>query len=284
VTGLPLRYSQAPVRLLALEDGALVARDDLLATEAPLDIRVTGGAGPIVTMRTPGHDLELALGLLHGEGVIRGRLEVLAIDHLPGPDDAVRVVLEPAARARAGLLKRSLLASSACGVCGKTRIDPPDSTDLPPLPAGPRVDMDTLLRLPAIQRNAQRLFRYTGGLHAAALFDTAGELLALREDVGRHNALDKLVGWALLRDLLPLHGHMVLLSGRASYELVQKCVQAAVPIVCAVSAPSSLAVELARRFHITLVGFLRDERFNLYSAPERIRGLSGSDVPSAFAR
>ena len=273
MTALPARYSQAPVRLLALEQGTFVARDDLLATEAPLTIRVTGSAQPIVTMRTPGHDLELAVGLLHGEGVIQGRGDVLAVDPLPERDDAIRVVLDPRARARAGRLQRALPASSACGVCGKTRIEAPASAELPPLPPGPEVDRDTLLPLPAVQRGAQRVFHRTGGLHAAALFDGAGELLALREDVGRHNALDKLVGWALLGDRLPLHGHLVLLSGRVSYELVQKCALAAVPIVCAVSAPSSLAVELARRFRITLVGFLRGERFNLYSEPGRIRGL-----------
>jgi FdhD protein len=278
----PSRYSQAPVQLLALENGAFVARDDLLATEAPLEIRIAGAARPIVTMRTPGHDPELALGLLHAEGVIRGRDDVLAIHPLSEGDDVLRVVLAPAARARAGRLQRSLDANSACGVCGKTRIDPPASADVPPLPAGPQVDIETLLRLPAIQRASQPVFRYTGGLHAAALFDAAGELLVLREDVGRHNALDKLVGWALLCDRLPLHGHLVLLSGRASYELVQKCALAAVPILCAVSAPSSLAVELARRFRITLIGFLRGERFNLYSAPGRIRGLGASESGSAI--
>jgi len=273
LTALPHRYSQSPVRLLALEAGTLVARDDLLAAEAPLTIQVRGNAQPIVTMRTPGHDPELALGLLHAEGVIRGRADVLAVDHLPGRVDAVRVALDAPARVRAAHLQRSLLANSACGVCGKTGIDLPESGDVPPLPAGPRVDMDIVLGLPAVQRAAQLVFRHTGGLHAAALFDVAGELVALREDVGRHNALDKLVGWALLQDRLPLHGHMVLLSGRASYELVQKCALAAVPIVCAVSAPSSLAVELARRYGITLIGFLRGDRFNVYAAPERIRGL-----------
>jgi FdhD protein len=267
------------VRLLALEDGAFATRDDLLATEAPLTIRITGSAQPIVTMRTPGHDFELILGLLHAEGVIRARGDVLAIDRqVDREDDAVRVVLDRGARARAGRLERSLLANSACGVCGKTRIDPPAAPSLSHSPEGPRVDVqvdaDTLLRLPAIQLAAQRLFRHTGGLHAAALFDPGGELLALREDVGRHNALDKLIGWALLADRLPLSGQIVLLSGRVSYELVQKCALAAVPILCAVSAPSSLAVELARHFGITLIGFLRGERFNMYSAPERVRRLA----------
>ena len=266
-------YSHSPVRLIALADGTFVARDDLLATEAPLEIRVSGSAAPIMTMRTPGHDPELVLGLLHGEGVIRNRGDVLAVDHLPDRDDALRVVLDAGARERAGRLLRALPATSACGICGSTRVEPATDPDVSPLPPGPLVDMDTLLRLPATQRAAQRVFRHTGGLHAAALFDARGELLALREDVGRHNALDKLIGGALLEGRLPLHERLVLLSGRASFELIQKCAMAGAAIVCAVSAPSSLAVELARRVRITLIGFLRPDRFNVYSAPERVRGL-----------
>ena len=172
-------------------------------------------------------------------------------------------------------LERHFFASSACGVCGKAGLETLHLRVPGALPAGPVLAPELLYGLPDRLREAQGLFAVTGGLHAAALFDAAGRLIAVREDVGRHNALDKLVGWALLEDRLPLHGHLVLVSGRSSYEILQKCLVAGVPVVCSVSAPSSLAVELALRFGVTLVGFLRGDRFNVYSGPERLA------VPSA---
>lgn len=273
----PRCYSQTPVRLLTVDHGEIRSRDDLLATEEPLEIRVTGGP-PVVTMRTPGHDAELAAGLLLGEAIIKYRDDVIALNYLPGRSDAVRVVLRPRARSRAVWLERSSLSNSACGVCGKARLNLEALTELSPLPVGPTVDVDTLLRLPERLRSGQGVFKYTGGLHAAALFTASGELRAIREDVGRHNAMDKLTGWAVLNERLPLHDHIVLLSGRASFELLQKAILARAPVVCAISAPSSFAVRLAQDFGVTLVGFLRGHRFNVYSRPERIRGLDGEEI------
>jgi FdhD protein len=179
-------------------------------------------------------------------------------------------------------LDRHFFTNSACGVCGRAMLDELDQRALPPVQDGPYVTPDLLAALPAALRRQQTLFATTGGLHAAALFDAGGNLLALREDVGRHNALDKLIGWGLLNGQLPFHDKIILVSGRASYELLQKCRVAAAPIFCAVSAPSSLAVELAERFGITLVGFLRDQRFNLYTRPERIV-LHASSPPITIA-
>jgi FdhD protein len=167
-------------------------------------------------------------------------------------------------------LERHFFTNSACGVCGRTMLDELARRNLPPLPAGPQVNPKLIATLPDALRQAQSLFDSTGGLHAAALFDTSGRLLAVREDVGRHNALDKLIGWGLLNRQLPFQNHILLVSGRASYELLQKCRVAGAPIFCAVSAPSSLAVELAENFGITLIGFLRGPRFNIYTGMERV--------------
>lgn len=273
----PRCYSQAAVRLLAVDQGEIASRDDLLAAEEPLEIRVTGGP-PVLTMRTPGHDLELAAGLLLSEAVIKHRDDIVALDYLAGRSDVVKVVLRPRARSRAVWLERSSLSNSACGVCGKTKLNLETLIEFPTLPAGSMIDADTLLRLPQRLRNAQGVFKYTGGLHATALFSKTGELRAIREDVGRHNAMDKLCGWAVLNERLPLHDHVVLLSGRASFELLQKAIMARAPVVCAISAPSSFAVRLARDFGVTLIGFLRDQRFNVYSRPERIRGLESKEI------
>jgi FdhD protein len=221
-------------------------------------------------MRTPGHDLELAGGLLLSEGLIQSRDDIAALEPVAGAADAVGILLKSLTESDAGRLRRSSLSNSACGVCGKDKLNLEPMRRLPPLPDGPRVAPDVLFQLPQRLRAAQGVFEHTGGLHAAALFDANGELQAVREDVGRHNAMDKLNGWALLSDRLPLHDHVVLLSGRASFELLQKCVMARVSIVCAISAPSSYAVRLAREFGVTLAGFLRGNRFNIYAAPERI--------------
>jgi FdhD protein len=258
----------SPVRLWRCDADGTAAREDLLATEQALEIRVVGTA-PVITMRTPGHDLELAAGLLLSEGLIACRDDITHIDQ--ASTNAVGVLLKSFTEAKGALLRRSSLSNSACGICGKDKLNLGPMHALPPLPAGPVVTPDLLSSLPERLRAAQDVFTHTGGLHAAALFDAAGELLAVREDVGRHNALDKLNGWALLDDQLPLNDRIVLLSGRASFELLQKCIMSRVAIVCAISAPSSYAVKLAREFGVTLVGFLRNGRFNIYSAPARIR-------------
>jgi FdhD protein len=255
------------VRLWRVEAAGTTPLDDLLATEEALEIRVVG-TSPVITMRTPGHDIDLAAGLLLSEGLIQGAQDITHIDQ--AAVNAVGVLLQSFTDAKGALLRRSSLSNSACGICGKDRLNLEPMHALPPLPDGPIIAPEVLSRLSGRLRAAQTVFARTGGLHAAALFDRHGELQAIREDVGRHNAMDKLNGWALLHERLPLHDHIVLLSGRASFELLQKCIMARVPIVCAISAPSSYAVRLAREFGVTLAGFVRGERFNVYSAPERI--------------
>lgn len=254
---------------------------DRLVAEEPLQLLLDGSPLSIV-MRTPGHDVELALGLLWAERVITDRSQVLDVrisaeagEHepwLPLRDDLlesnqVDVRLAPGAGHRP---ERSFLSSSACGVCGATTVESL-ALDFEPLPPGPLVDPALLVELSNRLRERQRLFDQTGGLHAAGLFDATGHLLELREDVGRHNAVDKVVGRALLDGRLPPAEHLLVVSGRGGYEIVQKAVAAGIPIVAAVGAPSSLAVATARRFELTLVGFLRDGRFNVYSAPDRLR-------------
>jgi FdhD protein len=263
------------VSVYAVDGATTHRRSDHVATEEPLEIRVRPPGGPgvpvAVTMRTPGDDYELAAGFLYAEGVIGSRDDVVEITYCVEAEQEYNTVtaelttvpdLEPTTR-------RGFV-SSACGVCGKTTIDNLRRRGLEPAPDGPVLDVSTVTALPARLRAAQQVFDSTGGLHAAALFDPSGELVALREDVGRHNALDKLVGWALLEARLPLGEHVLLLSGRASFELLQKAVAARIPVVCAVGAPSSLAVDVARTFGTTLVGFLRDDRFNVYAEPVRI--------------
>lgn len=274
------------MRIRALEADAAHDADDVVATEEPLEIRLVDGipgARPTaiaLTMRTPGDpdDVELALGFLHGEAVIRGLDDVAHATYCLDPDltaeqrwNVVTVTLAPGRtagdRAR---LERHFTTTSACGVCGKARLDQLALDGYQPLPPGPVIPASTLYALPERLRAAQGLFADTGGLHAAGLFDAAGTLVAAREDVGRHNAVDKVVGWALQAGRLPLAGHVLLVSGRASYEILQKALAAGIPIVCAVSAPSSLAVAVAERFGMTLVGFLRGERANAYAGAERI--------------
>ena len=267
-------------RVRVVEGDRVRFKTDSLATEEPLEIRLTAGGEtrPVaVTMRTPGNHFELAAGFLFGEGVVASRDEIGQIRYCVDPEldgDQRYNVLTVDLRADrlpdlAGL-DRHVFTSSACGVCGRASLDGLASRGYALLPPGPTVTAATIRGLPATLRRVQGLFQATGGLHAAGLFDAVGNLLAVREDIGRHNAVDKLVGWALLEGRLPLHGHVVLVSGRGGYEIVQKCVAAGVPVLCAVSAPSSLAVETARRFGLTLVGFLRGDRFNVYSGFERI--------------
>jgi FdhD protein len=271
-------------RIVSVDREGARRTSDYLATEEPLEIRLEASGerrAVAVTMRTPGADFELAAGFLYGEGVVRSRDEIARIsycvDRASGEEqlyNAVNVQLRAGHLPDLAPLERHFQTTSACGVCGKASLDSLRIVAPSDLPAGPRLPAETLLKLPALLRAEQGLFESTGGLHAAALFDiTSGaepKLLALREDVGRHNALDKLVGWALLEGRVPLSGGVVLVSGRASYEIMQKCLAAGVPVVCAISAPSSLAVDIARAYGLTLVGFLRGERFNIYAGEERI--------------
>lgn len=273
--------SQTPVRVWAVDATGARERPDSLATEEPLEIRLRAGSARTsvaVTMRTPGADFELAVGFLYGEGVITSRDEIRRISYCVDPDidpeqryNVVNVDLRAPTLPDLGALDRHFYTSSACGVCGKASLAALHVRGCPSLDAGPLVTPDFLRGLPDKLTAAQGIFRATGGLHAAALFDVSGQVIAVREDVGRHNALDKLIGWAVLQGRVPLSQHIVLVSGRASYELVQKCVAAGVPLLCAVSAPSSLAVTIASEFHMTLVGFLRGDRFNIYTRPERVR-------------
>lgn len=271
--------SKTRTRIVTVDAGQRRIRPDYLATEEPLEIRITAGGTTTtvaVTMRTPGADFELATGFLYAEG-IAGRDDIGQISYCLDPQvdaeqqyNIVNVELNTAVPPDLPALERHFITSSACGVCGKASLDALELRGCPVLPAGPAVDSDVLLRLPEALREEQNLFEATGGLHAAALFSSGGELIALREDVGRHNAVDKLIGGALMADRLPLHDHLLLVSGRLSYEIMQKALVAGIPIVCAVSAPSSLAVDVARRFGMTLVGFLRGPRFNIYAGEERL--------------
>lgn len=255
--------------VLTLEDNEITAKEDVVAIEDALEIRVAG-TDPVITMRTPGHDRELAAGLMLSEGLAKARNDFEVIDHLVDHPNVLQVMLKCFNDRKAELLERSSLSNSACGVCGKKKLNLEVMQNLGPLSDGPRVTGELLFSLPRRLHEHQTLFVQTGGLHAAALFDGMGELHAVHEDVGRHNALDKLNGWALLNGHLPFDDRIVLLSGRASFELMQKCIMARVPMVCSISAPSSYAVDLARRFGITLVGFLRKDRFNIYANPSRI--------------
>jgi len=261
--------------------GEPVRRPDDVAPEEPFEIRV-GPAGPgrrpalTVTMRTPGDDLDLALGFLHNEGLIGAAEDVLtaqlcAGDQTPNTYNVVDVVLAAHVPTPAVDPRRSFGTTSACGVCGKTSIDAVRTRSRHPVIDDPlQVSAGVLAGLPATLRAAQRGFARTGGLHAAGLFTPDGELVVIREDVGRHNAVDKVIGWALRAGRLPLRGHLLLVSGRASFELAQKASMAGLPLLAAVSAPSTLAVDLSADLGLTLVGFLRGETMNVYSAPHRI--------------
>lgn len=267
-------------RVVAVDQERVRSTRDLLVTEEPLEIRVIVGGSTwmsTVTMRTPGADFELAAGFLHGEQLIRDADDIRRISYCVDRSiepaqryNIVNVALREGAAPELGAPQRSFAMTSSCGVCGKANLDALRLRGVPTIPAGQRVAVATVRALPEALRTGQRLFASTGGLHAAGLFDTTGQLLAVREDIGRHNAVDKLLGWALLERRLPLHQHLLMVSGRTSYEILQKALVAGVPVVCAVSAPSSLAVALASEFGLTLVGFLRGERFNIYTGAERI--------------
>jgi FdhD protein len=263
-------------RILAVRGNVVEERDDTLVGEEPMEIRIAGpGQDEVavaITMRTPGSEAELAVGFLRTEGLIAdGDVASIAFGDpaaLAQPDDTVIVQLNRPFDASV-VPERHFVATASCGICGKASLDEV-AVRCDPIPVGPRVTRDTILALPGRLREGQAVFERTGGLHAAGLFDPAGTLLALREDVGRHNALDKLVGWAVLAGLMPLNDRILMVSGRVSLEIVQKAAVAGIPIVCAVSAPSDLAVEAAERFGQTLIGFLRGDGFNVYAGRERL--------------
>ncbi len=273
------RGSKTKARVRTVEDGRVRVRPDVLATEEPMEIRLLSGGTRrtvAVTMRTPGSDFELAAGFLYGEGIVSSQEDIRKISYCVEADaeqqyNIVNVELRGGREYDLRPLERHFYTTSACGVCGKASLEQLELRGCPVIGPGPEVSAKTVYSLPEKLRAAQGLFEATGGLHAAALFDAEGELVALREDIGRHNATDKLIGWALLEGLLPLKQHIVMVSGRSSYEILQKCLAAGVPIVCAVSAPSSLAVDVAREFGMTLVGFLRGSKFNVYAGSERIQ-------------
>jgi FdhD protein len=264
-------------RILAIRGATVEEREDSLAGEEPMEIRAAGpGQADVavaITMRTPGSEAELAVGFLRTEGLIRDD-DVAGVEFgdpagQSQPDDTVIVRLRRPFDASI-VPERHFVATASCGICGKASLDEV-AVRCDPIPEGPLVARDTILALPDRLRAGQAVFERTGGLHAAGLFDPNGTLLALREDVGRHNALDKLVGWAVLAGLMPLNDRILMVSGRVSLEIVQKAAVAGIPIVSAVSAPSDLAVEAAERFGQTLVGFLRGDGFNIYAGRERIQ-------------
>ena len=269
------------VRVRARDGDTEVEREDQLAVEEPLEIRVRPEGSPatsfVTTMRTPGNDEELAAGLLFAEGVLESPSDLVSIerpsDPRIDPDLAANVLiatLSPESSRRSAALQRGTVMGSACGVCSKTSIENVIPSDRPPLASDVRIAPELLYALPAMLRERQSVFARTGGLHAAGLFSGQGELLEVREDIGRHNATDKIVGAAFLAGRLPLSGRILLVSGRTGFEIVQKAFAAGIAVVASVSAPSSLAATLAETAGITLVGFLRDRRFNVYSGAERV--------------
>jgi FdhD protein len=270
-------------RIVAVRGEELEVRVDRVVGEAPLEIRASGPRqDPVavaITMRTPGNEAELAVGFLRTEGLLEGQ-EVLGTaggdpGSLSQPDDTIVVGLSKAFD-DSKVAERHFVATASCGICGKASIDEV-VLRAEPLPEGPVVTRSVILALPNLLRAAQRAFDETGGLHAAGLFSPKGELIAIREDVGRHNALDKLVGSQILAGAMPLHERILMVSGRVSFEIVQKAAVAGIPIVAAVSAPSDLAIETAERLGVTLIGFLRGDGFNLYAHDARVdlRDLSG---------
>ncbi len=246
------------------------AQQDYLATEEPLEIRVDNQVVS-VTMRTPGHDDELAVGFLVSEGLIARVGDIAKVSPHPRNDkNVVNIFLGIDVGVKLADVKRRVFVSSSCGLCGKGSIESVHQ-HFPAVKSKASVEAATLLRLPDLLRQSQEAFEQTGGLHGAGIFDLDGNLIVLREDVGRHNAVDKVIGHCVLNGLFPLADHILMVSGRASFEILQKALSARVPIVCAVSAPSSLAVELARQSRQTLVGFLRNGRMNVYAGAGRIR-------------
>jgi FdhD protein len=265
-----------------VRDGEWAGVDDVLAVEEPMEIRLEwldDGAmrreSIAITMRTPGDDFELATGFLRGEGIIKQREDYVDVSYCLDVEESqelnvVTVTLRPGLEFDMSRLERHFYTTSSCGICGKAALDALDIQGCRPVPSGFRVADQVIRSLPRTLREAQSVFRETGGIHASGLFDADGSLLDLREDVGRHNALDKLIGRQFMQGSERLHDRVLLLSGRASFELVQKALMAEIPIVVAVGAPSSLAVDLARSFNLTLAGFVRPNGFNIYTGEDRI--------------
>ncbi|OUL25105.1 sulfurtransferase FdhD [Nostoc sp. RF31YmG] len=276
----PLR-SKTKATVWVVENSKMRTRIDHLTTEEPLEIRLVSQNRTIaVTMRTPGADFELTAGFLYGEGVINSKQDIqrmsYCVDESVDGEQRYNIVN---IELREGLipdlqpLERHFYTNSACGVCGKASLEALRLRGCPIIPLGPVVTPEIIYSLPEQLRSAQGIFTATGGLHAAAVFNSQGQMLNLQEDIGRHNALDKLIGSALLSDDLPLNNHILMVSGRSSFEILQKSTAAGIPIVCSISAPSSLAVSVAKEFGITLIGFLRGERFNVYTGWERINAI-----------
>ncbi len=274
-----LQSSIKQVRIKRIKLSESEIMDDIVAVEEPLEIQLQYGKvdqrinKPVsVTMRTPGNDAELALGFLYTEGILKNISEIENVTQNVLDSNKVVVSLKPHINPELKKLERNFYTSSSCGVCGKASIEAvsiacerlPNDTFL--------ISTDVIIHLAHSIRNEQAVFSSTGGIHASALFDLEGNFLFLREDVGRHNALDKLIGYGLKNELLPLNKHILVLSGRASFELLQKAAIAGIKIVVAIGAPSSLAVQLAHDFNITLIGFVKAERFNIYSGEQRIEG------------
>lgn len=256
----------------------LQAANDVVAREEPLEIRLCfSGNGQrkeksiSVTMRTPGNDVDLATGFLFTEGIINSYKDILAVKHCSPEKNVVRVELSPDIHVALNQLERNFYTTSSCGVCGKSSIDAVKTVRTAPvIESGFRIEPEVLYTLPATLRKNQVLFDLTGGIHGCALFDANGKLILSREDVGRHNALDKLIGAAIQKEMIPLQNYILLLSGRASFELIQKAWMAGVNIIAAVGAPSSLAVQMASESDITLIGFLKNNSLNIYSGEKRI--------------
>ena len=280
---LRLQAAEVPVWRV---DGRKAACDmDYIAVEEPLELRLGYGAPsghvarPIsITMRTPGDDVDLAVGFLFGEGVIGSLDDIASVRHDPGTVNVVTVALKDHVVFEMAKLERHFYTTSSCGVCGKTSLEALDTACVAPskTSASP-LDAARLHRLPEALRASQAIFERTGGLHAAAVVDSNGEVLVVREDVGRHNAVDKVIGHMVLEHKMPADGHILVVSGRASFELTQKALMAGIPVMAAVGAPSSLAVNLAGRFDMTLLGFVRDGRFNVYSGRHRLSLVEGGD-------
>lgn len=261
-----------PAEVTRLSQDRVEKDHDQLACEEPLEIRVRG-TSVAITMRTPGHDMDLAAGFLLSEGLLQRSSDVLSIAHCQENDAAgniVDVLVADSVSFDPAELTRHVFASSSCGLCGKASIASIHQ-HFAPVQNEMRVTREILSTLPLLMRDHQAAFATTGGVHAAALFDSGGKLVLLREDVGRHNAVDKVIGAGFLRDRLPFDSHILLVSGRTSFEILQKALAARIPIVCSISAPSSLAADFARESGQTLVGFLRDGGMNLYAGAQRVR-------------